>query len=248
MSTTSSPTSSAPSRAPRPNAAAAAWLAVAGLEIVLVLIASVAATDADTREAFYEYGTAIGNVFFYLVIIALTVAIARLTGNTRDALGLHRFAGRWVFIALAVVAGVAVLTYVISVLFDLNPSEEQGILPETWRPERAGAIAANAFVATIAAPVAEELFYRGVGVSALSIFGSVAAVVMTGVAFGLVHGLLTALLPLTLFGIGLSWVRLRSSSVFPGMIAHALYNGFVLTVGLVCLADPECRSTLSCVT
>jgi uncharacterized protein len=53
---------------------------------------------------------------------------------------------------------------------------------------------------------------------------------VTGVIFGLVHGLLGALPPLVLFGIGLAWVRLRSTSVWPTFIGHAAYNGFGVLV------------------
>jgi uncharacterized protein len=45
------------------------------------------------------------------------------------------------------------------------------------------------------------------------------------VIFGLVHGILGALPPLVLFGIGLAWVRLRSASLWPGVIGHVAYNG-----------------------
>jgi hypothetical protein len=57
------------------------------------------------------------------------------------------------------------------------------------------------------------------------VFGGLAAILATGVVFGLVHGILGALPPLVLFGIGLAWVRLRSASVWPSFIGHAAYNG-----------------------
>ena len=50
------------------------------------------------------------------------------------------------------------------------------------------------------------------------------AVVVTGFVFGLSHGILGALPPLVLFGIALGWVRLRSDSVWPGVLAHGFYN------------------------
>jgi membrane protease YdiL (CAAX protease family) len=246
MQTTSSPTSSEPSRASRPRAALAAWLALAALQIILVVAATVAVDEEDAGETLYDYGSAIGNGAVYLVLLGLTIGIANLHGDVRDTLGLRRFTGRWVWLALGVVTAVAVFTFAISRLFGIDPGEEQGILPEEWRPERAGAIAANGVVVVAIAPLVEELFFRGVGVRVLSVWGSVAAVLVSGVAFGLAHGLLIGLAPLALFGIGLAWVRLRSASVWPGVIAHALYNGAVLALGLACLSDAECRGTLGC--
>jgi membrane protease YdiL (CAAX protease family) len=35
---------------------------------------------------------------------------------------------------------------------------------------------------------------------------------------------------LVLFGAALGWVRLRSDSVWPGMVAHGFFNGFALLV------------------
>jgi hypothetical protein len=71
----------------------------------------------------------------------------------------------------------------------------------------------------------EELFFRGIGVRALTVFGTMTAIVLSGIVFGAVHGVLGALPPLALFGIGLAWIRVRSGSIWPGFIAHAAYNG-----------------------
>jgi CAAX protease family protein len=65
-------------------------------------------------------------------------------------------------------------------------------------------------------------------VKALMVFGGVVSILATGAIFGLVHGILGALPPLVLFGIGLAWVRLRSGSVWPSFIGHATYNGLGL--------------------
>ena len=57
------------------------------------------------------------------------------------------------------------------------------------------------------------------------LYGGLVAIFVTGVIFGLVHGVLGAIPPLVLFGIGFGWVRLRSASVWPVFIGHATYNG-----------------------
>lgn len=246
MEPTSRPTSSERSPGSRPFAAIAAWSVLAAIQIGLVLSVTLLAEDDLPRDALYEYGNAIGNGIVYAILLGLTVWIASLGGNTVELLGFRPFAWRWVGAALAIVVGVALLSYLIALVFDLDPAAEQGILPEEWRPERAGAVAANAAVIVIAAPVVEELFYRGVGVRLLQRFGPVVAIGVTGLAFGLAHGLLIGLVPLAIFGIGLAWVRLRAASVWPCIVAHSLYNGTVLALGLVCLADPTCRGTLGC--
>jgi membrane protease YdiL (CAAX protease family) len=226
-------------RASRPRAALAAWLSLAALQVGLAIAGAVATeSDESAGEPLYQYETAIGGGVVYLVIAALTVLIARYCADRNDALGLRPFRARWVGGALGVVVLAGIVTGIVSALFDANPGEEQGILPETWDPDRAGQLAANAVVIVALGPFAEELFFRGLGVSVLSVLGTTGAVVASGIAFGLAHGLVVGLVPLALFGIGLAWVRVRSTSIWPGFIAHALYNGFVLAIGLYCAANP----------
>src|SRR5436309_3498445 len=57
--------------------------------------------------------------------------------------------------------------------------------------------------------------------------------VLVGVAFGLAHGLLEALIVLIPFGIVLAYVRDRTGSVFPGMVVHALFNGVALAYSVL---------------
>jgi uncharacterized protein len=226
-------------RASRPRAALAAWLSLAALQVGLAIAGAVATeSDESAGEPLYQYETAIGGGVVYLVIAALTVLIARYCADRNDALGLRPFRARWVGGALGVVVLAGIVTGIVSALFDANPGEEQGILPETWDPDRAGQLAANAVVIVALGPFAEELFFRGLGVRVLSVIGSVGAIVASGVIFGLAHGLLTGFIPLTLFGIGLAWVRLRSRSVWPGVVAHGLYNGAALALAVWCAANP----------
>ena len=85
----------------------------------------------------------------------------------------------------------------------LNAGEEQGLTPDTWDPDRAGAYAANAVVIAVIAPIVEELMFRGLGFSLLSRFGPRIALVGTAVAFGLIHGFLFALPIFVIVGLSL---------------------------------------------
>ena len=79
------------------------------------------------------------------------------------------------------------------------------------------------------APFVEELTYRGLGFAAVrDAFGNGAAVAVTAVAFGLAHGLFEALPVLTIFGLILAWVRLKTGSIYPTIALHALFNGVAL--------------------
>src|SRR5206468_2106413 len=81
-----------------------------------------------------------------------------------------------------------------------------------WEPAHAGAFAANCVLFAIVAPIIEELTFRGVGQSLLGFLGRWPSIVLVGVAFGLWHGLVEALIVLVPFGIALAYLRDRIGS------------------------------------
>jgi membrane protease YdiL (CAAX protease family) len=80
----------------------------------------------------------------------------------------------------------------------------------------------------IAAPLVEELTFRGLGFSLLEPFGRWTAIIATGVLFGLSHGLLLELPIIAAFGCLLGWLRDRTGSVYPGIALHGAFNLFAL--------------------
>ena len=81
-------------------------------------------------------------------------------------------------------------------------------------------------------PIVEELTFRGLGYSLLARYGRWTAIIATGLAFALAHGLVNAFPLLAAFGIGLAYLRSRVDSVYPGMIVHGLFNAVALTVAV----------------
>ena len=71
----------------------------------------------------------------------------------------------------------------------------------------------------------EELAFRGLLQGRLSaLFGRRLGITMTAVAFALAHGV-TAGFPFHVFlGFYLCWLRIRSKSLYPGMLLHFAYN------------------------
>jgi ABC-2 type transport system permease protein/sodium transport system permease protein len=93
------------------------------------------------------------------------------------------------------------------------------------------------FAIAIAAPIAEEFFFRGYMLSALR--GRVpawAAILITAGMFGLFHSSAGGIIAVervassTLLGIVLGCVCWRTGSVFPGMLLHALHNGMMVSL------------------
>jgi uncharacterized protein len=222
MQTTSSPTSTRRSRR-RKDWPVAVWLTVSAALILLGFWGATQGSGSNDDEILYDPGLAVSGIVFYGLLIAISFAIARGFPSRNEALGFRRFRLRWVWISLAVVVATTIVAVAVEPF--LHGGEDQGLGADSWQPEHAGAFALNVGVLVLLGPFAEELFFRGLGVRVLMVFGGLVAILVTGVIFGLVHGLLGALPPLVLFGIGLAWVRLRSASVWPSFIGHALYNG-----------------------
>ena len=60
--------------------------------------------------------------------------------------------------------------------------------------------------------------------------GGVAAIVATGVLFGLVHGYVLALPAMVFFGIAMGWLRSKTGSVYPGMLVHGTTNALIVLI------------------
>lgn len=221
MPTTSSPTSRRRSRTHN-GKAAAIWLGLAGLLVLLGFYSASLETD-DELEPLYDLALFVGAIIQYGILVLAAIGIARLFPSPRSALGLRPFHWKWVWISFAVVLATLVVGIALEPL--LHGGEEQGLAPDDWQSEHATAFALNTAMIVLVAPFAEELFFRGIGVRAMTYWGTTAAILGTGIVFAGVHGVVGALPPLALFGIGLAWIRVRSASMWPGFIAHATYNG-----------------------
>ncbi len=219
MQTISSPISATPSTDYKP-VPFFAWSALAAAFIAGGFLSQSGSTD--TSRVFYDYGFAVGTVTIYAVLVGLTFLIALAYKPPAPAIGIRRFEWRWVGIAVGLIVLVLLLASALEPI--LHGGRDQGLSPKTWEPEHAGAFALNALIVSTLVPFTEELFFRGLGIRALRFIGGLGAVVITGLVFGLSHGILGALPPLVCFGIALGWVRLRSDSVWPGVIAHGFYN------------------------
>ena len=221
MPTTSSPTLHRRSRTHN-GKAAAIWLGLAGSLVLLGFYSASLETDEEL-EPLYDLALFFGAIIQYGILVLAAVGIAQLFPRPRNALGLRPFRWRWVWISFGVVLATLAVGIALEPL--LHGGEEQGLAPDEWQPEHATAFALNTAMIVLVAPFVEELFFRGIGVRALTIFGTTAAILLTGIVFAGVHGVPGALPPLALFGIGLAWIRVRSASIWPGFIAHAAYNG-----------------------
>jgi uncharacterized protein len=184
------------------------------------------------KDLLYKWSTVVGNLIQFAIIAAIIYGIAGLAGDRRRAFALRRpTSWRTAFgIALGIGVGMLVLSALLNPI--LNPGREQGVTPDTWQPKHLAAYVANGIVIAVAAPIVEELTFRGLGYSLLARYGRWTAIVGTGLAFAVAHGLVNAFPLLAAFGVGLAYLRSRVDSVYPGMIVHGLFNGTALIIAV----------------
>jgi membrane protease YdiL (CAAX protease family) len=89
------------------------------------------------------------------------------------------------------------------------------------------------FLIALAAPVSEEIFFRGMLFGGLRRnMGMIPAAAVSALVFGALHATtgVTAVPPLIVFGFILALLYERTGSLLPGMLGHAINNGLALAL------------------
>ncbi len=82
-----------------------------------------------------------------------------------------------------------------------------------------------ALTAVVLAPLFEETIFRGALLPVLAArFGPLMGVLLSGLLFAMAHISVGELAPLTVLGVGLGLVRLRSGRLWPSVLMHGLWN------------------------
>jgi len=93
-------------------------------------------------------------------------------------------------------------------------------------------------LATVAAPLTEELMFRGVFLNAAKLrVGAWPAILLTGLIFGFVHPVGVAeMLPLAVLGTVFAWMAETRKSLIPSILAHCLQNTMATLLVFLTLA------------
>ena len=199
--------------------------------VVPVLVASVAGLSPDDIDRAPLWELVALQAPFWLTLFATVVLASRRkgSGSLRRDFGLE-MRGRDVLVGLVLgVLGQVVLTLLLIPIYHLVGVD----------PDDAGRAAqdladratdffgwACLFVLVVAgAPFFEEVFHRGLLLRALRArWGDAVGIVVSGVVFGLLHFEPAAFLPLSLFGMLLAWLAVRTGRLGPGIWTHVAFN------------------------
>jgi len=138
-------------------------------------------------------------------------------------LGLRRFdRSAWVYMAASVGA---YLVFVYAYVALIGEPEQEDIA------EAFGSVPFQVLLVAIAAPVSEEIFFRGMMFGGLRRrMPRIAAALVSALVFGLLHAFtgISAVPPLIAFGFILALLYERTGSIVPGILLHMLNNATAL--------------------
>ncbi|MEA2227495.1 MAG: protease family protein [Solirubrobacteraceae bacterium] len=220
---------------PRPHPRWPPWTSVLAL-ITALLAALMGALVIGGVASLFGGGfdspgaTIFGTLFQDLCLIASALLFARATGGrprpwqfglrpTRLWPAIGWMLATWVGFYAFTAAWVAIL--------GLNPQADK--LPEQLGvDDSTAALIGAAFLVAVAAPVAEEFFFRGFLFNALRNWRGVwPAALITGLVFGVIHAGSSDpafLAPLAFFGFGLCMLYVRTGSLYPCIALHCANN------------------------
>ena len=173
-------------------------------------------------------------------VFALSAAGVKL----RPYLGFHRITWKHALVALAVAAAnQPVVSFLTWVEHELLPGgivadfdAKQRMLDAVFRLHAVPMLV----TVTLAAPLGEELFFRGFAFSALSrSWGVVAGLLISGALFSLLHMDPVGFVGLMEIGILLAALRYWSGSLWAAILGHAVNNGIAGAAFLLGYEDPD---------
>ncbi len=213
-------------------------LASLGVVFAVVLVRAAQdpglAQDAAAAEALFRATLESSEVLFASALVTAAVQVgAALSGGwlSRERFG-SRLALRRPRLGAAAFAVAAVGCVAVSSTFDaafgalgLEPTGSIAELGKVLAGLSRGGIVIAVAVAGVAAPVAEELFFRGYVQTRLRRrWGTWAGIAVTAALFGLIHFDWIHSPSAFLIGLYLGWLAARGGSIAPAVAAHAVNN------------------------
>jgi membrane protease YdiL (CAAX protease family) len=175
---------------------------------------------SDNANAVVQLATALG---FLLVPFAIAAGRGATVREAARQLGLRRFkpsAVKWMFAAVG-----AYLLFAIAYIAIFGAPEQKDIADDF------GTVPLQILLIVIAAPISEEVCFRGLLFGGLrERWPRIAAALISGLIFGGLHATtgISAVPPLIMFGFVLALLYEKTGSIVPAIILHMLNNSVAL--------------------
>jgi uncharacterized protein len=161
-------------------------------------------------------------IFFISSLIALALAMAPLGRQALPALG-FRPAGFWP--VLLGTAGALVVSVTVT-QFGIDPEGVKEAIKIAREPAQ---FAASFVVMAILAPLVEEAVFRGLLYGWIAgRWGTIAAWLVSSILFAAAHVELAHVILVLPLGLWFGWLRRRTDSLWPSLVAHVVNNGVAI--------------------
>lgn len=214
----------------RPRAALTPAMALGLFTIMLIMLFYLGSTVQQWRLL---PGLLITEWLLLLAPVLLLLWYTKV--NFRSALNLRPLPWWGVLSSLVIGAASIVLVIQLSHLFNkVMP------MPEAMEEAMAGLFTIDGsipqllfllFVVALTPAICEEVLFRGVILSGLRTrLGLASSAVLVGVLFGLFHIDIFRIPPIIVLGTVLTYLTLRTGSIFAGVLVHLMNNGFAILI------------------
>lgn len=143
-----------------------------------------------------------------------------------EAVGLNRFSvtGLW-RPAVAVIAGYTIVAVYVTIVkaLGIDILTPQSTVPDSVTRD-SGAMAMAFVAAVIAAPISEEVFFRGFVFSGLVKWGFLPAAALSAALFTVAHLDFGSLIPFFVIGLIMAWLYWSRGSLWDSIVFHFLFN------------------------
>lgn len=211
------------------NVIGTALLIHAGISLLIgsIYTSAVSSMAMDGYSTGLIAAQALGFALFPTIaaLVAILYGTAAMKTTVTDVIRFKNFPVRYTLIAAAAAWGaqslVVWLTFLLG-LFGVSLSMPD-TLTDTLMTSPAGAVPFSLYLCVLA-PIFEELLLRGFALKILSRINTRAAIIVTSVMFGLIHGNITQFLFATALGIILATLTVKCGSVIPAIAVHMFVN------------------------
>ena len=204
---------------------------VLGSTVVVIALLGIFFRGDDEVGASPEVSIALAFLPAVMLVAVWLFAVRRYRVPWRT-LGFSRPQGRWT-LALPWVALIGSLGFAGLYVVAISIAGLDYLLPPEVPGEALGDGVhrlANLFVVAVLTPVSEEAFFRGFVLAALvRPLGPAWAAVAASAIFAVGHVIPTVMVPVFVSGLLLSWLYLRTRSIWPSVVAHSAQNLIVFT-------------------
>ena len=202
------------------------WSSIISMFVGLFLLLMVTATVVKSEEVYLPVFTISAG---FLVLIVLQKILPK--EEIKRLLSFENSIGTWKLIGWVILLDIFVILplHAAFTLLVFTDAEQQEVI-NMFKESSGFSLIILALTVSVFTPFAEEFLFRGfILTMLLKRYSPIVSIVISSFVFSIAHEPIAMALA---FGGGClyGWIRVKSGSIYPSMIAHAIWNGFITLV------------------